>query len=264
MSLPAALVDTHCHLTDRRFADDLPAVLDRAAAAGVRCCLTIATGLADAARAAELCRSHPQVAMAAGLDPFSCHASDDPEADLARLEALARAGGLRAIGEFGLEFHHEVLPRERQESLALAQLRLARSLALPVVLHARSGRGIHAHAAMLALLDQAEGVRGVIHSFDGDGDDAEGYVRRGFHVAVNGMVSFPANAGLRAALARIPDDRLLLETDAPYLSPVPLRGRRNEPAHLVHTLAAVAAALGRDPAAVAAASSANARALFWT
>jgi TatD DNase family protein len=260
---PAVLVDTHCHLTDPRFAPDLPEVLTRAAAAGVGACLTIATGLADAERAAALCSAHPQVAMSAGLDPFSCHQSADADGDLARLDALAAGGTLRAVGEFGVEFHHAVLPRERQEALAEAQLRIAAAHGLPVVLHARSGGGVDAHAVMLAVLDRVPGVRGVIHSFDGDGDQAAAYVARGLHVAVNGMVTFPANARLRAALARVPPDRLLLETDAPYLSPVPLRGRRNEPAHLVHTLAAVAAALGRPVAAVADETTANARTLFF-
>ena len=256
------LVDTHCHLTSARFAADLDAVVARMVAGGVEAALTIATGLDDARAAAAVCARFPgQVAMAAGIDPHSAQAAD-PAAALAGLEALAASGALRAIGEFGFEWHHDVGDAPAQLAWVEAQLALARRRDLPVVLHARSGRGRDAHADMLAALDRHPGVRGVIHSFDGDAATAAAYVARGLHVAVNGMITFKANHGLRAALAAVPAERLLVETDAPYLSPEPHRGSRNEPARVALVAGAVAQALGQPAAAIAERTAANAAALF--
>jgi TatD DNase family protein len=259
------LIDSHCHLSNDRFATDLADVLVRAAAAGVAGCVTIGTGLADAAAARALAQANPgRVWATAGLDPFSAHATGtDFASHLAGLRQLLAGGGFVALGECGIEHHHDLDPLPLQHERFAAQIRLAIDLDLPLVVHARSGaRGGDAHAPALALVRAQPGSRGVIHSFDGDPAQATGWLDAGFHVAINGMVTFKGNDQLRAAVRRIPADRLLIETDAPYLAPIPQRGRRCEPAHAAITAAAVAELRGERVEDVAAWAGRNARALF--
>jgi TatD DNase family protein len=256
MSLP--LIDSHCHLTHHRF-DDLEAVLARAREAGVERMLTIGTGIDDARRARELARRFPQqVACSAGLDPFAGHEAGAafPER-LAQLEALLAEGGFSALGEIGLEYHHPVGPPEAQRARLDAQLALAERLDLPVVIHVRE-----AHRDMLACLAEHRGNRGVIHSFDGTADEARAYLALGWHLAFNGMVTFKPKGYLREATTVVPDERLLIETDSPYLAPVPLRGKRCEPGFVVHTLAALSELRKQPVDSLAGISTRNARALF--
>lgn len=258
------MFDSHCHLTNERFADDRPAVLARMPEAGIGACMTIGTGLDDARQARELARAHPGVvAAAAGLDPFSCHAlgAEFPTA-LDQLRALL-ADGFAALGECGIEHHHLLDPHNVQVERFAAQAALARELGLPLVVHARSGRhGGDAHAPALAVVRAHPGLSGIIHSFDGDTAQARAWLDAGFHIAVNGMVTFKGNDALRAAVMRIPADRLLIETDAPYLAPVPHRGRRCEPAFAAITAAAVAELRGERCEDVMAWAGRNARTLL--
>jgi TatD DNase family protein len=259
MDLPG-LVDTHCHLSNARFAADLPAVLGAAQAAGVRRCVCIATGLADAVAVAGLRSS--QVATAVGLDPFSVHACTDLPGELARLAALLETGGWCAVGECGIECHHDLDPLSRQIEAFAAQTGLARRLGLPLVIHARRGKHGDAHAIAADVVAAHPGVRGVVHSFDGDAATARRWLDLGFHLSVNGMLTYKGNDALRAAMAAAPADRILIETDAPYLAPVPLRGRRNEPAFVVHTAALLADLRGMRSDDLAAWTTRNADALF--
>lgn len=259
------MFDAHCHLTSARFADDRAAVLQRMRAAGIRGCLTIGTGLDDAQAARALAESHPgMVWAAAGLDPCTLAELGErfPEA-LQRLEGLLAAGGFVALGECGFEHHHQLLPPPMQAERFAAQVELARRLRLPLVVHARSGRhGGDAHAAALAVLRDRPGLRGVIHSFDGDRAQARAWLDLGFWIGINGMVTYRGRDALRDAVRSIPADRLLIETDAPYLPPEPHRGRRCEPALARITAAAIAELRGERAEDLLAWAGRNAEACF--
>jgi TatD DNase family protein len=259
------MLDSHCHLTNARFDADRPAVLERMIAAGVTACVSVGTGPADAANALALTRAHPGIVHAsAGLDPFSSHEAGDafPQR-LAELAALLRGGGFAALGEIGIECHHQVDSLPQQRARVAAQLALAAELDLPVILHARSGpHGGDAHAELRALVAAVPGLSGVLHSFDGDAAQARGWLDLGLHLGINGMATFKANDRLREAIRTIPADRLLVETDAPYLAPVPHRGRRCEPGHAADTLAFLADLRGERREDLDAWAERNARSLF--
>jgi len=253
------MIDTHCHLTHAKFAGDAPAALARARAAGVAACITIGTGVEDAARARELARRHAGVVFAtAGLDPFSSHAAGAAfDGAFEALAGLFEEGGFAAVGEIGLDYHYDLDPRPVQAERFERQLDLALRLDLPVVVHVRE-----AHDDMAAILSTHSCNRGVIHSFTGGPAEAERYLALGWHLAFNGVVTFSTAGEVREAARLAPLDRLLVETDSPYLAPVPKRGARCEPAFVAHTLQALALARGEDVAVLEAATTANARALF--
>ncbi len=253
------MIDTHCHLTHAKFAGDADDAIARALAAGVTACITIGTGIDDGIRARELALRHSGVVFAtAGLDPFSSHAAgpafDDAHQALAE---LFEAGGFVAVGEIGLDYHYDLDPRDVQAERFERQLELSARLDLPVVIHVRD-----AHDDMAAILKAHSGNRGVIHSFTGQPEDAERYLAIGWYLAFNGVVTFKNADGVREAARLVPLDRILVETDSPYLAPGPRRGARCEPAFVVHTLQALAAARGEDASVLASATTANARALF--
>ena len=231
------VVDTHCHLTSSRFAADLPEVLARARTGRVHRIITIGTGITDAHAALALAEAHPDlIHAAAGLDPFSCHeAGDGIEAAFTALDTLLASGRLVAIGECGLEYHHAVCPHPIQAEHFARHLDLARRHRLPVVVHVRD-----AFHDLLPLLASHRDVGGVIHSFSGDPAQARACLDLGWHLSINGMITYKGNDALREAVRLIPNDRLLVETDAPYLPPNPHRGKRNEPAHVSLTAAAIA------------------------
>jgi len=253
------MIDTHCHLTHSRLAADTPEVVRAARDAGVTACITIGTGVDDARHAAEIASRFPGfVHSAAGIDPFTSNrlgeAFDD---ELEILENLLREGEWVALGEVGLDYHYDLDPRPLQIQRFERQLDLARRLDLPVVIHVRE-----AHQDMADVLSSHPDNRGVIHSFTGGPAEAERYLELGWHLAFNGVVTFRNAPEVAQAAARTPADRLLFETDAPYLAPMPLRGRRCEPAYVAHTLAHVASLRGEALEEVQARSTANAVRLF--
>lgn len=253
------MIDTHCHLTHDKFAGDADHAIARAAAAGVTACVTIGTGIDDGIRARALARRHAGVVFATvGLDPFSSHAAG-PDFDDAHqaLAELLGTGGFVAVGEIGLDYHYDLDPRELQAARFERQLELAARLDLPVVIHVRD-----AHDDMVAILTAHSGNRGVIHSFTGRSEDAERYLAIGWYLAFNGVVTFKNADEIREAARLVPLDRILVETDSPYLAPSPKRGTRCEPALVVHTLQALATVRGEDASVLEAATTANARALF--
>ena len=253
------MIDTHAHLTHPKLAGDLPGVLARARTAGVTSCVTVGTGVADARAARDLARAHPGVVYAtAGLDPSSVHAAGDRfDEALAALTGLLDEGSFVAVGEIGLDYHYELSPRPAQADQLERQLGLAERLGLPVVIHVRE-----AHEDMIAILGAHPRSRGVIHSFTAGPREAERYLALGWMLAFNGVVTFRNAEGVREAARLVPADRLLVETDAPYLAPVPHRGGRCEPAYVTATAAALASARGEDATAVEAATTTNARGLF--
>lgn len=253
------MIDTHCHLTHARFSADAEAAIARAKDAGVSACITIGTGVQDAERTRALARLHPGFVFAtAGLDPFSAHAAGDTfDEAFQALIGLLEAGGFHAVGEIGLDYHYDLDPRGVQAERFERQLDLAVRLDLPVVVHVRE-----AHDDLASILEAHPRSRGVIHSFTGGVAEAERYLRAGWSLAYNGVLTFKKAEGLREAARATPADRMLVETDSPYLAPVPLRGTRCEPAFVAHTLAALAAARGEPLADVDAATTRNAVELF--
>lgn len=256
-------VDSHCHLAGPEFADDLHAVVARAREAGVDRPLVIlaADEPSELARAPVVADAWPEVRFAAGVHPhaagrFSARPSDAAEVVDA---ALARMPLARAVGEIGLDYHYDFAPREAQQAVFHAQLRLAARRHLPVVIHTRE-----ADDDTFRLL--AEGASdvpgGVFHCFTGDRAMARRALDSGFHVSLSGIVTFPRAIELQAVARMVPLDRLLVETDSPYLAPAPHRGGRNEPARVARVAAVVAELRGCSVADVAEASSANFAALF--
>lgn len=253
------LVDTHAHLTHRRFDGDVDGVLERFEAAGIVACVTIGTGTEDAARARDLARRHPRfLAATAGLDPFSAHAAGEGFDDaLQRLSEMLREGGFVAVGEIGLDYHYDLDPRPVQRERFERQLDLAKDVGLPVVIHVRD-----AHDDMAAILADHPRNHGVVHSFTAGPKEAERYLERGWHLAFNGVATFKNAEDVREAARITPVNRLLFETDSPYLSPAPRRGERCEPAFVALTARSVAEARGDDLGTLASATTDNARRLF--
>lgn len=253
------LIDTHCHLTHRRFRGDADGAIDRAKAAGLAACVTIGTGTEDAARARDLARLHPGfLAATAGLDPFSSHeAGPRFDDELERLAAMLGEGGFVAVGEIGLDYHYDLDPRPIQAERFERQLDLAADRGLPVVIHVRD-----AHDDLAGILASHPRNRGVVHSFTAGPREAERYLALGWHLAFNGVATFGHAGGVREAARITPSDRILLETDSPYLAPVPRRGERCEPAFVALTARHVARVRGENPDVLARTTTENARRLF--
>jgi TatD DNase family protein len=244
--------DSHCHLTATAFRDDREAVLLRASEAGVTRIVTIASGVADARAALELARGHEGLWCTAGVHPH--------EAGAAAPEAVDEVRGLAteqdevvAIGETGLDFHYDHSPRAVQMALFERHLALAGETGLPVVVHSRD-----ADADIAAgLRGMPAGTLGVLHCFTGGERAFEEAMAAGWYVSFSGIASFKSFAAADL-LREVPPDRLLVETDAPYLAPVPHRGERNEPAHVSHVAGAVARHLGLGASEVARLTTENA------
>jgi TatD DNase family protein len=253
------LIDTHAHLDDDRFAADLPAVLARAAAAGVARVLTIGIDRATSEASVALARQRPELAAAVAIQPN--HVAEATPNDFDRIAELATLPGVVAVGETGLDRYWDRAPFDLQEHLFVKHLALARRVGKPVVIHCRQ-----AEADVVRVLTAdfvAHGpVPGVMHSFSGDAATAAACLALGLHISFAGMVTYKNAADLRAVAAAVPAARLLVETDSPYLSPEPVRGNRNEPANVAHTLRRLAGVRGEDAEALAAVTTANARRLF--
>lgn len=257
------MTDSHCHIAGEEFAADLPEVVARAQAAGVSRALVIlaAEDEAEMARAALVIAAWPACRFAVGVHPHHAHAfANDPEAAAAtvaaRLDALPEA---RAVGEIGLDYHYDFSPRDVQHAVFRAQLRLALARDLPVVIHTREAED----DTLRLLAEEGAGrLRGVFHCFTGDAAAAARALATGFCLSIPGVATFPKAEALRQAAAGIPADRLLVETDSPYLAPVPFRGKRNEPAHVARVVETLAAARGVGAAVIDADTDRNFDRLF--
>lgn len=228
------MIDSHCHLADETFMEDLPAVIDRARSAGLThaLCILSAGNLLEAERAAIVRGLWPGVRTSVGVHPH--HASDfegreRDTADVVRAQ-LAGDPASRAIGEIGLDYHYDFAPRETQRRVFREQIRLARQTDLPVIIHTRD-----AEEDTLEILREESGgsIRGVLHCFTGTRALAEQALALGLHISFAGIVTFPKATDLRQIAPFVPEERLLCETDSPYLAPTPYRGRRNEPAWVI-------------------------------
>jgi TatD DNase family protein len=274
------LVDTHAHLDDRQFDGDRDAVVRCAAQAGVQWIVTIGADLPSSQAAVALCERYPNVYAAVGVHPHDAKSLD--RATLDTLRDLAAHPRVVAIGEIGLDYYRNRSPRDVQHTALEAQLALATELGKPVVVHIRDERGQRtAYDQALSILrtwlpdaqppdpqtpklpnSQPPQPPGVLHCFSGDLQMAQAALALGFCVGVDGPVTYPSARGLRAIVAELPLEYMLLETDCPYLPPQAWRGRRNEPAYLTYIAAKVAEVKGVDLAKVAEVTTANAARLF--
>jgi len=247
------MFDTHCHLTDAAYAADLAAVLGRAREAGIRGIVTIASNADDAAHAERLAAAHPDVWWTAGTHP---HEAERAAQDLDRVRELLGHDAVVAVGETGLDYHYDNSPRDSQRRSLDEHLKLAADSGLPIVVHSRS-----ADDDTIAAIRSATGVVGVLHCFTGGSALFDTALGAGWYFSFGGMVTFRNWSGAEL-LRRVPPDRLLLETDGPYLAPVPYRGRRNEPAFMTCARDAVAAVRGVDGAELDRTTEANARRFY--
>jgi len=250
------MIDTHCHLTDARLAEQLDVVLERAAVAGVSRMITIGTDMDDDLKCIELCRALPNVRCAIGVHPNHC--GHVPPEDLPQLRQLQADSAVVALGEMGLDYHHEFAPRARQREVFEFQLQLASELNRPVVIHCRE-----AIDDCLAIMRGFPAVRGDFHCFTGTPHEARKVLDAGHLIGFTGAVTFKKNDELRAACALVPLDRLLIETDAPYLSPEPVRKQKtNEPAFVTHVATVVAEVKRITVEALDETTTVNARSFF--
>jgi TatD DNase family protein len=247
--------DSHCHLTAAVFREDRDAVLARARQAGVAGMVCIASTPADAEEALELARAHPDVWATAGVHPHEAGQVEPGwEGEVERLLTHPR---VVAVGECGLDFHYDFGPREAQFRVLDTQVEMAARHDLPLVIHSRS-----ADPEMIAVLRSLPaGVRGVLHCFTGGDALLEAGLEADWYVSFSGITTFKRFDGADQ-IRRVPEDRILVETDAPYLAPVPFRGKRNEPAHVVHTTRRVAEIRGVDPEDFARTVAGNARTFY--
>ena len=253
----ASFLDSHAHLVDAAFDADRDAAIERARLTGCAAIVAIGTSPADSREALDLARSHPGfVFSSAGLHPHDA-ALFDPSRDIDLIRELLLEGAV-AVGECGLDYHYDSSPRDSQRRAFTAQLALAEELGKPVVVHTRDAEG-----DMEGMVREAGsgGVRGVLHCFTGPERLAEVAVEAGWYISFSGIVTFRKWEG-NDLIRAVPGDRILVESDSPYLAPVPHRGKRNEPAFVSLTLAKVAEARGVTPHALGETVTANAKRLF--
>lgn len=261
--LPARLIDTHCHLTLGELATQRDEMLKRAREAGVGAIVVPGINLETSRAAVEFSQAQPDVAAAVGLHPHN--AESWSRSTQSELRELAQDPSVVAIGEIGLDFYRDLAPRPAQRAALAGQLELAAELGKPVIVHNRQAT----EGLMGILIEWAAGLSaerkpraGVLHAFSGSPQDAEAAIQAGFYLGVAGPVTYPNAESLRQTLRRLPNERLLLETDTPYLAPQTHRGERNEPAFLPFIAERLAELLDLDAAATAHLTSRNAIDLF--
>jgi TatD DNase family protein len=249
------LVDSHCHLDFPDFADERDAIVARARAAGVETMLTIGTRLDEFDGVRVIAETYQGIWCSVGVHPHE--AKDYAALSGDQLVALASHPKVVGIGETGLDFHYDLSPRDIQERVFRAHIAASRETGLPLIIHARE-----ADREIARILDEERPPPGVLHCFSSGRAVAETAIELGFYISISGIVTFRNAEELRTIVRDLPLDRLLVETDSPYLAPVPHRGKRNEPAFVVATASAVAALMGLEPERLAAATSANFYRLF--
>ena len=252
------IVDSHCHLDFADFADELPQVIARAHAAGVGRMVTICTRLKHEPNVRAIAETYPSVYYAAGTHPMS--AAEEPLAQLDQLIALAQHPKFVGIGETGLDYHYSADSAEVQKTSLRIHIEAAQETGLPLIIHARA-----ADADMAEILAQGFAKRPytcVMHCFSSSAELARAALEMGFYLSMSGITAFPKSQALRDIFQSAPIDRILLETDSPYLAPPPHRGRRNEPAYTAFTARAAAQVFDMTETAFAAQTTANFNRLF--
>ena len=256
------MIDSHCHVDNQAFAADREAVIERALAAGVTHLLAIGTGEGpphDLGAAIALAEKHACFRATVGVHPHD--AAKATGETFLRLAELVKHPKVVGYGEIGLDYHYDFSPRDVQQGVFIEQMALARDAGLPIVIHTRE-----AWDDTFRLIEEHWPPEngGVFHCFSGGKEEMARAVALGFHIGLGGVLTFPKSDALREAARETPADRLLLETDAPYLAPVPFRGKRCEPAHTMHTAARLAEVRGVTLAEIDRLTTANFERLFGT
>jgi len=252
------LVDSHCHLDFPDFADELDQVVERARAGGVGLMLTINTHVSRFPRVLAVAERYDDVYCTVGIHPHEAGAEAEIDADT--LIRLADHPKVVGFGETGLDYYYDKSPRDRQRASFRAHIAAARRIGLPVIIHTRDA---DADMAEILTEEMAKGVfPGLVHCFSSGPELADLAVKLGLYISISGIVTFKKAEALQQVVAGLPLDRLLVETDCPYLAPIPYRGKRNEPAYVAHTATKVAELQGITIDALADATTANFRALF--
>jgi len=256
------VIDSHCHLDNPQFDPDREAAIERALAAGVERMVVIGTGEGppDLEAGIRLADRHEPIYATVGIHPHD--ASKATPETYQRLAGFLKHPKVVALGEIGLDYHYDHSPRDVQRDVFLEQMRIAGDARKPIVIHTRE-----AWEDTLALLEQhwkPTGVGGIMHCFSGSPSEAERCIALGFHLSFGGIITFPKSADVQAAAAQVPANRILIETDAPYLAPVPHRGKRNEPAFVAETARKLAQLRGVTQEEIAQLTTANFKALLGT
>lgn len=252
------LIDTHCHLNHERFADDIPGAIERAANAGVDRMIVVGFDLASSELAVRISNEFaPTVFAAVAAHPHDAKSWDAAAEE--RIRTLANDSRVVAVGEIGLDFHYDFSPRENQYTAFRAQIAIARDVGLPIIIHCRE-----AYPEALAVLadERANGIGAVMHCWGGSPEEARRTVALGLHLGFGGTLTFKTADNVRDAARDCPSDRILVETDAPYLAPVPLRGKRCEPAYVRLVAELLAELRGATFEEIAATTTTNALKLF--
>jgi TatD DNase family protein len=249
------LVDTHCHLDSKEFDADREETIQRALDAGVSRMVAIGTGNGppDLEAGIRLAERYAAMLATVGIHPHDAAKATD--ADFANLAALLRHPKVVALGEIGLDYHYDFAPRERQHDVFVQQMRLAAEASKPIVIHTRE-----AWPDTFDLLEKhwkPTGIGGIMHCFSGGPEEALRALELGFYLSFGGIVTYPKAIEVQEAARMAPIDRILVETDAPYLAPVPRRGKRNEPALMIYTVEKLALLRGQTPEEIAEATTAN-------
>jgi TatD DNase family protein len=257
------MVDSHCHLAGPEFTEDLSQVIERARHAGVTHALVIlaADDEPEIAQGRKVAAGWDAVRFSVGIHPHAAgNFAADPSAAAKAVDAVVDGQLLtRALGEIGLDYHYDFAPRDVQQQVFREQIRLARQRRLPVVIHTREADD---DTFRILREESAQDVGGVFHCFTGDRDMARRALDIGFHISLAGIVTFPRALELKEVAKVVPIDRLLIETDSPFLAPVPHRGKRNEPANVVRVAETVATLRGSDLTAIGEAALRNFERLF--
>ena len=249
--------DSHCHVDEEAFDEDREEVLSRMKANGVTRCAVIGSDMETSRRAAAFAAAYSGVVAAGGFHPHE--ASRFRESDLDELREMYQKGRIRAIGEIGLDFYYDHSPRDVQREVCIRQMELAWELKAPVAYHIRD-----AHQEMLEIMKgmKARLTGGIIHCFSGSAEIAKEYLKLGYYISFAGPLTFKKAPRLQEAVKLVPKDRLLIETDSPYMAPEPVRGRRNEPANVRYVGLKMAELRGENPEEVAAFTTENAMQVY--
>lgn len=251
------LVDTHAHLDFPRFDEDRKEVIERAIDGGVKTIVNIGSDMTSSRNSVELSRRYNEIYSVVGIHP---HNADSFNLNVSKkLKSLSENKKVVAIGEIGLDFHYDNSPREKQKQAFRAQLRLAKSLDLPVVIHTRD-----ADEETLEILkeENADKIGGIMHCFASDKKMAKEILDLGFYIAFGGLITFENLANLREVVKEVPMNKILVETDAPYLTPDPYRGKRNEPLYVKYVVEKIAEVKGLSEEEVAKKTTENAKKVY--
>lgn len=249
--------DSHCHLDDERFKEDLPEIIQKMKSANVKYCLSLGTDVRSSKENISIAETYDMVYAACGVHPHQ--AQEVEESFLSDIETLLSHPKVKALGEIGLDYYYDFSPREKQKMVLRSQIELAYQKKTPIVLHVRE-----AHGDMIDTLKTLKNKLpgGVIHSFSGSKESAKIYLDMGFYISFTGAVTFKNASKLLEVAKFVPLDRLLIETDSPYLAPVPYRGKRNDPSYVFLVCEKQAELHGVSSEKMAEISSVNARMLF--